>query len=257
MLENSDLPDLTPARELLQSTISWLQQHEKKKQGSEMKQDSNVASDQFPPNSVVTKVTDVVNAARDSRRLIEQLLTLGQCAKILLLAPTQIGCLFESEPSPSGGLIVRKCQKDNSVMAAGLRTGDVIVQLNGLNLRSEKDLFASIANAHAGDRIPLVYSRKEAVVGTILEVGAQGIPLQVVRAAKRLADLNSEDFAVVKSSGVDVPNMGRATPILKSRPSTQGSLSDRVSTATPRPPSQPRTADSRLSRGKQTPLIGD
>lgn len=60
---------------------------------------------------------------------------------------------FASEPVPEGGLRVAKVGRESPAEKAGIKTGDVILKLNGKPLKSREELQAAMKELSAGDKV--------------------------------------------------------------------------------------------------------
>jgi serine protease Do len=78
-----------------------------------------------------------------------------------------------TETRPEGGLRVTKVAKDSPAETAGIREGEILLQLNGTPLTSHDDLQARLKELCAGDEVTLELQRKGKPETLTLKLGAR------------------------------------------------------------------------------------
>jgi len=108
----------------------------------------------------VTVVDDQVIVGYDQRRL-STLLDQDQMHKpILGVSIADAAPIAQTRGSgPTSGAYVGRVKAGSAAEHAGLRKGDVIVELGGLPIRAAADVHAVLARHHIGDRIGLTLER--------------------------------------------------------------------------------------------------
>ena len=176
----------------------------------------------IPSNLVQKVVNDLIKFGDVKRGFIGvQLLNLNEMDKA---AASKLG-ISEEDFNNTTGVYVNEVTENGGAEKAGIRKGDFITAINGMNVNSTPALMEQLARFHPGDKVTISYSRsgktRDAVVelkaapGGIAAVDTKGT-LQLMGATFR--NLSASESAKYKVNGAMVTATGngilaRNTPI--------------------------------------------
>lgn len=72
----------------------------------------------------------------------------------------------------NNGVLVKKVEKDSPAMEAGLRAGDVITEIDGKTLATNKDFLKVLASHEEGDQINLTLNRRGNIMDAMVTLAA-------------------------------------------------------------------------------------
>ena len=114
-----------------------------------------------------------------------------------------LGVIFVNEPWPvssthSAGVLLSQVRKNCAGHVSGLRTGDVVTEVQGRPTRSKAEFYAAMFGVKPGDTMHFHIIRPSQGPGIVRSInvtmGANGYELKSVLALRRLAERNAENY---------------------------------------------------------------
>ena len=115
-------------------------------------------------------------------------LAASQALQFLQSLPLQLDLLVDpsSSVNPYFGVLITDVEPHSSVYHAGLRPGDVLLEVNGVATVAVEDVSRALQGCIAGDEVSVTVERGAEELTTRVMLGGAGVSLAEVRAAYRL-----------------------------------------------------------------------
>jgi hypothetical protein len=144
-------------------------------------------------NRDVAAITEQSRSLAQAQQNRESLVAEAK-AKWLTMRP-MIGCEFRD--GPAHGVIVTRVREGRACHLAGVRAGDIIEQVNGVETLDNQEFKIEMQKYQPGDKVPFLIDRKGVILTTVVQIGSPNMTLDDIMTVRRLAQGHVHETDVV------------------------------------------------------------